>query len=200
VNIMESEVIVIDMTHPILTLTTLALSVDIGSSELDLRQFIELATDNYDDLDQDSVVIFETIDYRKLGVYPVIYQLKDASMNTFEQILYLSVDDRKAPVVSFTNLSLILGSIFNPLEGVQVEEQLESYTIQYFPYFLDVSTPGNKTITYVITDSRGNYTISHRIIEVIPENSDQSIISFIPIILITLIGAGASYYFWKKMY
>jgi len=200
VKLMESEVIVIDMTQPILMLTTLAVHVDVGSSELDLKRFIELATDNYDDLNLDEVIIFETIDYQKLGVYPIIYQLKDSSMNTVEQTLYLTVDDRIAPVVRFTNLSLTLGSTFNPLEGVQVEEQSESYTIKYFPYFLDVSTPGNKTITYVITDSRGNYTISHRIIEVLPENSHQSIISFIPVILITLIGAGASYYFWKKMY
>lgn len=200
VKFMESEVIVIDMTQPMLTLTALSISVDVGSSELDLKHFIDLATDNYDELNPDAVIIFETIDYQQLGVYPVIYQLKDSSLNTFEQTLYVTVDDRQAPIVKFSNLALSLGSPFNPLEGIQVEEQSESYTIKYFPYFLDVSTPGNKTITYVITDSRGNYTVSHRIIEVLPESSHQSIISFIPVILITLIGAGASYYFWKKMY
>jgi len=171
----------------------------VGTTPLDLTKYIEEATDNYDDLDINAVLITDSIDYEVLGVYPVIYLLKDTSLNVTELTLYLTVDDRTPPVVEFTKLSLFAGSTFNPLEGVQVNEQSNSYTIQYFPYLLDTSIPGNKTITYIITDDRGNYTVSNRIIEIIPESNNPSLISFLPVVLITLIGAGASYYFWKRM-
>jgi len=199
VKILETEVLVIDMIQPVLTLSMKSLIVEVGSTYLNLVSYIEVATDNYDDLDSSSVQIHEAIDYEELGVYQVTYVLVDSSMNTTEMILYVSVDDRTPPVVQFTNLSLSTGSPFNPLEGVQVDETSNQYTIQYFPYLLDTSIPGNKTITYIIIDQRGNYTISNRIIEIIPETVPQSMILFLPVILITLIGAGATYYFWKKM-
>jgi hypothetical protein len=199
VKMMETEVIVIDIIQPVLTLSIKALTVEVGTTPLDLTRYIEEATDNYDDLDKNAVLITESIDYEVLGVYPVIYLLRDSSLNVTELTLYLSVDDRTPPVVEFTRLSLLTHSIFNPLEGVQVNEQSNSYTIQYFPYLLDTSIPGNKTITYIITDDRGNYTVSNRIIEIIPESDSPSLISFLPVVLITLIGAGASYYFWKRM-
>jgi len=199
VKSLETEVIVIDMIQPVLTLSMKSLIVEVGSTYLNLVIYIEVATDNYDDLDSSSVQIHEAIDYEELGVYLVTYVLVDSSMNTTEMMLYVSVDDRTPPVVHFTNLFLSTGSPFNPLEGVQVDETSNQYTIQYFPYLLDTSIPGNKTITYIITDERGNYTISNRIIEIIPETTHQSVILFLPVILITLIGAGATYYFWKKM-
>jgi len=199
VKTIETEVIVIDMTQPILTLLMNALSVEVGTVPLDLTKYIEVATDNYDDLDKNSVFISESIDYDVLGVYPVIYLLIDTSLNVTEQTFYLTVDDRTPPIIEFTKLSLVAGSTFNPLEGVQVSEQSTRYTIQYFPYLLDTSMPGNKTITYIITDDRGNYTVSNRIIEILPESHNISLISFLPVILITLMGAGASYYFWKRM-
>jgi len=199
VKMMETEVIVIDMIQPVLTLSIKALTVEVGTTPLDLTKYIEEATDNYDDLDKNAVLITESIDYEVLGVYPIIYLLKDTSLNVTELTLYLTIDDRTPPVVEFTRISIFAGSTFNPLEGVQVNEQSNSYTIQYFPYLLDTSIPGNKTITYVITDDRGNYTVSNRIIEIIPESNNPSLISFLPVVLITLIGAGASYYFWKRM-
>ena len=199
VKIMETEVIVIDTIQPVLTLSMKSLIVEVGSTRLNLVSYIEIATDNYDEIDSSSVQIHEDIDYEKLGVYQVTYMLVDSSMNASEMILYVSVDDRTPPVVQFTNLSLYTGSAFNPFEGVQVDETSNQYTIQYFPYLLDTSTPGNKTVTYIITDERGNYTISNRIIEIIPDSPRQSFVLFLPVILITLIGAGATYYFWKKM-
>ncbi|MCR3906808.1 MAG: DUF5011 domain-containing protein [Tenericutes bacterium] len=196
---LSSEIIVIDIIEPTLLLKQSAVQIQIGNEPLDLYSYIYQAYDNYDNLTIDDVVINHQIDYDTIGVYEVLYTLSDQSQNMSQQILYVSIDDRIAPWISGPPVSMTMHEFFNPLDGIEAGDNLNDYEITFFPKTIDTSTPGDKTITYVITDSRGNYTTFERTITVYPAKERQEVTIYIPVMIVTVLGIASCFYIWKKV-
>lgn len=196
---LDSEVIVLDIVEPVLLLKHSIAHIQIGSEPLNLKSFIYEAYDNYDELTIDDVIIYHQIDYEEIGVYDVLYVLVDQSQNMSQQILYVSIDDWIPPWISGNPLSIATNDFFDPLDGIEAGDNLNDYEITYFPKMIDTSTPGDKTITYIITDSRGNYTTFERIITVYPIKGKREITAYVPVMIVTVLGIASCLYIWKKM-
>ena len=176
-----------------------SITIDIFSHPLNFRSYILDASDNYDDLSIDSVVIDEDIDYQKIGKYLVIYQLSDQSMNQTIKTFNVIIDDFTPPVVSCSSISLNLGEFFDPLLGLIASDNLEEIDIKWFPQMIDTTTPGTKIVSYVVTDTRGNYTTFEREIIIEPTQESFDITQYVPVILVTCLGLAAGLYFYKQM-
>jgi hypothetical protein len=199
VGILQSEIMVIDIIDPELNLKQNSITIDIFSHPLNFRSYILDASDNYDDLSIDSVVIDEDIDYQKIGKYLVIYQLSDQSMNQTIKTFNVIIDDFTPPVVSCSSISLNLGEFFDPLLGLIASDNLEEIDIKWFPQMIDTTTPGTKIVSYVVTDTRGNYTTFEREIIIEPTQESFDITQYVPVILVTCLGLAAGLYFYKQM-
>lgn len=194
-----SEVHVIDIIEPILSLKQTVLNAEIFSEPIELSFFILEIDDNYDDLSIEDVMITDDINYDQLGIYLVTYCLLDSSMNKVLEYMYVIIDDLTPPRVELPPITLGINAYFNPLQGVITNDNLDEVEIHTFPKELDTSVPGIKEITYVISDLRGNYTIGIRKIIVEEVSQEISIKEYIPIVLVTILGGGVCYYIYKKM-
>jgi hypothetical protein len=197
-TILVSEIIVIDLVEPILELKQYALFLQVDSEIIDLKSLIKEASDNYDDLTRDDVEITGDIVYDQIGLYKISYFLRDSSMNVNKRELQVIIDDKTSPVITSTPLQLFVNQTFNPYEGVYVEDNLGEYELFIFPQIVDTSSPGKKKITYVAVDSRGNYTTYIREIIVLEEDKILNITSYLPLVIVTLIGISSIYYIYKK--
>jgi hypothetical protein len=165
-----------------------------------LEFYIQEASDNYDELTIESVTIQDEINYSQIGKYNVIYKIIDSSMNVMIKTLDVTVDDMSPPIVTTSSMILSIGDFCDPLVGFEVIDNLEETTIIWSPQIIDTNTPGIKTISYVVTDSRGNYTTFEREIIVEPMIETFNLIQYLPVVLITVIGIGVGFYFYKQMY
>ncbi len=197
-RILNSEVLVIDIMDPILELKKYSILLQIDSQPIDLFSLVKDLSDNYDNLEVSDLVLEGEVQYNKVGVYHIIYYLKDSSLNTTKRVLQVIVDDRIPPIISSTSLSLYTNQIFNPLEGIYVEDNMGDYELFIFPRSLDTSIPGQKKITYVAVDQRGNYTTYIREITIIEAEKNHELTSYLPIVVITILGIASIYYLYKK--
>ncbi len=195
----EAQLVVIDIIEPVIVLMKNAIFLEVFSDPIDLLALLEEATDNYDNLDISNVVIIEEIDYLSVGVYLVEYILTDLSLNETRATLSVTIDDYTVPLITAFPLTLYANEHFDPLLGVEITDNLHEYTVEVFPKTLDTTIPGVKVVTYVVTDTRGNYTILQREVSVKPREEEIDIKAHMPVIVITVIGAVAIIYFYKKM-
>ncbi len=200
VGILSSEVMVVDIIDPILLLKQDFVIIEVFSSPLNLDFYIQEASDNYDELTIESVTIQDDINYSQIGKYSVTYQIIDSSMNVMIKTLDVTVDDMSPPIVTTSSMILRTGDFCDPLFGFEVIDNLEETKITWSPQIIDTNTPGRKTISYVVTDSRGNYTTFEREIIVEPMIETFDLIQYLPVILITVIGIGVGFYFYKQMH
>jgi hypothetical protein len=197
--ILESELIVLDIIPPTLSLTFQTYTQQVNTPLPDLRSFILDAYDNYDMLSSRDVSITHQIDTQTIGVYTITYMLKDASHNESCAYLEYRVDDYQKPKMTFTELILNYQDVFVPLEGVHIDEHSTKVTVTCYPYTIDTSIPGTYDIVYIATDERGNSTKLTRTITVLPLKEDTDLLSFLPMVSVVLLGAALSFYFWKKL-
>jgi len=69
--------------------------------------------------------------------------------------------------------------------------------IDAYPASIDTQTAGMKTITYVAVDSRGNTTVVHRLVDIIPIQKNAPLSAYIPMFVITAIGVSVIVYLSK---
>ena len=96
-------------------------------------------------------------------------------------------------------VTLKVGEYYDPLLGITIEDNLDDIEIKWFPQILDTSSPGVKIISYVVSDGRGNYTTFDREITVEFVQETFDITRYLPVILITCLGLGAGFYFYKQL-
>ncbi len=198
-SMLETEVLILDIEEPKLILKQTIITVEVMSMPLNLITFIHSLTDNYDHLKVEDVVILGSIDYQTLGRYEIIYQIKDSSQNETCAKLKVIVDDTKPPTLKISSLEMKLNAFFNPLEGIEAFDESGFVTVTYFPKTIDTTTPGKKSVTYIAMDARGNYTTKERIIHITSPEQTYSPDQFLPIVVVTILGGAAIFYFYKRM-
>ena len=198
-TMLETEILILDIEEPKLSLKQSSITVEVMSHPLNLMSFIHFVTDNYDNIKAEDVIISGVINYQMIGRYEVLYRIKDSSQNETTAKLTIIVDDTKPPSLMISPLELKLHSYFNPLEGVEAEDDFGSVTVTYFPKTIDTTTPGKKSITYIAMDSRGNYVTKERVVIIAPPELKHTPIEFLPIVVVTILGGAAIFYFYKRM-
>jgi len=189
---------IIDIIELSIELKQKQMIIQIFDQEIDLISQVKSVYDNYDYLTIDDIIIEHQINYEKIGVYEVKYILKDFSKNQKIEYFYLVIEDKVLPWITFENIKIKQHDYFNPLVGVEYGDNLDFPQITFFPKHLDTSSPGIKTMTYVITDQRGNYIIEDRKIIVESIDDNLNIFEYLPITLITFIGFISILYIKKK--
>jgi hypothetical protein len=199
VGILHTELIILDIHAPTLTLKSNVYYANIHAPLVDLSSYILDAYDNYEDLDRHDVEIFHEININKIGVYLVKFQLVDESMNKSISILEYRIDDINKPQISFEPLILSYRESFLPMTGVTIYEHSSKVSISIFPSIVDTTVPGSYQITYIATDERGNSTKLNRMVTVLPERTNIEVTMYLPVLSIILIGGASTFYFWKKL-
>ncbi|PKK99319.1 MAG: hypothetical protein CVV57_02020 [Tenericutes bacterium HGW-Tenericutes-2] len=197
-TILHTEILIIDIIEPELELKQHAVLLQINSEPLDLKSFIKNASDNYDYLTKDDVSIEGEVKYNRIGLYTITYYLSDSSLNSIKKELVVTIDDRTSPIITSTPLSLHVNQQFNPLEGIHIEDNMGNYELYIFPEFIDTSLAGKKKITYVAVDQRGNYTTYVREIVILDDSKKIELTSYLPVVIVTLLGIASIYYIYKK--
>ncbi len=104
---------------------------------------------------QGSVNIYE------LGVYPIVYTLRDPAGNSSSKTIYVKVVDREKPEIAGAPIYVETGHAFNPKEGLSLQDNYYSYQVLYdllviTDYNVNSDVDGAYYINYMVTDPSGN--------------------------------------------
>ena len=196
--ILHTELIVLDIVAPVLTLKTHLYLARVNDPLVDLYQFILEAYDLYDQLSEHDVMISHFIDIHKIGVYHVSFYLSDQSMNMVSATLEYRIDDYYFPVIHAEPITLPYDSMFNPLDGLSIEEHSTRVTVAIYPLSIDTRKPGTYHITYIATDERGRSSKINRVVTVLEPIDKTEVNDYVPMLIVIIVGASLTYYFWKK--
>lgn len=196
---LETYVIIADIEEPKLILKTRVLRAELNQSPMNLITLIHSVSDNYDTLDVSMVMIISDVDYQTPGRYEVMYRIYDGSLNQAKEILVIIVDDLRPPTISANPMNVMQFQHFDPLEGVEATDQEGSVTIHISPSMIDTSIPGTYILVYTAIDERGNYTMIERQITVVKMEENNTLQSFIPVMVLSLIGIASLYLVYRKM-
>lgn len=196
-SLIETELWLVDIIQPTLTLTHDDILIPYGDNALKLLDFVSEAYDNYDDLSIEDVLIIGEVNVNKIGVYPVMFELRDRSDNLTYATLIVRVDDLERPTLRFDDLIVIEGAMIDPLEGIEGMDNVSNPAILCLNSHIDDYLPGRHVLTYVVMDSRGNYQIYERVLIIAPIDRSISLIQYVPVILITVLGLIASIFTYR---
>lgn len=197
-TLLAFEIMIIDLVEPTLKIRQDYYVHDIGKSEIDLSSFIEEAYDNYDLLSIEDVIITHDVSWEIMGKYDVTFVLTDQSMNKTSLNFTLIIDDRTPPTLKMEDLTTLQGDLISLTEGIEVYDNQGLPHIYTFPEMINSDEPGTYIITYIVIDQRGNYIMADRKITIMPEEQDNTLISFIPLAILLLSGCGIIYFLYKK--
>ncbi len=188
---LETEIIVVDVDPPILTLKQSFIYISLETSFLDLSDFIHEAYDLYDDIDKDNVQIASKITFHQAGRYEVIYTLIDHALNHSESILIVVIEDTIKPTLVFEHMTIYPDAYFNVMDFVEAfdNDAIEG-PIMCNCSHIDFSIPGEKTVQLYARDVRGNLIEETMIINVLPYPTKISALSYLPMLVVILIGGG----------
>jgi hypothetical protein len=196
---LDTDLIVADIEEPILMMSTSVVYVQVNQAPLDLFQWIQSVSDQYDTLDSTMVHISSDIDYQKPGRYRVTYSIRDSSLNESVQTVTVIVDDKIPPVITVTPISIRQYDTFDPLVGIDYSDDFGPISIITSPETMDTSIPGTRVIVYIVVDSRGNYTTTERLLTIIPMEKQYAIGQFIPMMVVIALGCASLYVMYRKM-
>lgn len=192
------DLVIIDPQEPRLTLKKYTVIKEWGETSYDFYQLIDEVSDNYDTLTKSDVIVTHTIDWTQLGRYDVLFYVMDQSKNKTSANLVFVIDDRQSPTLSFDDLIIREGDILDLWEGVHMSDNHHIHQTYVFPNRLETTQPGHYTLTYVVMDERGNYVIKDRSITIEPNPHSYTLVSFLPMGFVFLIGGAILYILYKK--
>jgi hypothetical protein len=196
-TLFETELWLVDITEPILTLTHSTFHMEYGDEPIILSDFIDEVDDNYDELTKDDVFITGDANPLIIGNYMIVYELSDYSNNHTKAMLNIVIDDHERPTLSFEELVVTEGSIINFYEGIEGYDNYGQPNILCLNQQMTDFVPGSYVLTYVVMDVRGNYRIYERTLIIEPFNQQVSIMNYLPVIIITLLGILASFFNYR---
>ncbi len=188
---------ILDIIAPEIELNQYDIFVELNSEPYNFYENIWSASDNYDALTKDDVVIKYDISYDKIGVYTVLYQLTDDSLNQTNVYLSFVVDDFTKPLVTIDDIVVKKNESIDFLSGIHVIDD-SLYEIYYDSTYIDFNRVGTQYLTYVIMDERGNYQTYIRRIDILKNQKPFDYWSFAPMGLVLILSAILSFYVYQK--
>lgn len=156
-------VIVLDITSPVITLN--GSNPHIQSEDTIYKDAGATALDNVNG--RLSVKVIGSVDYHTPGTYSIKYVAEDASGNLAAATRSVTITDNTAPLISLQGENPYVqneGEPYNEPGYIATDNSNGPVNVQV-KGLVDVTTPGNYSLTYVATDSEGNISeISRTII------------------------------------
>ncbi len=194
-SISSKSVLIVDEIPPTLTLTKSRVEVDVLSEPLDLTLFIDEVGK---DLTAEDVVIIEDILYDTVGVYEVIYKLKDKHGNETVERLIIKVLDKEAPIIKVDDIVVDVNDNIDLKTGVYAQDNY-SNNLKVSIYETNFKQePGTYYVIYEVIDEAGNHTYHKRIITVSGKTKSQQIYLYV-VCAVVVFGLGAlGVFIYKK--
>lgn len=191
----SKRVLIVDEILPTLILTKSKIEIDVLSEPLDLTLFIGEIGKN---LMVEDVIIIEDILYDKVGVYEVIYLLKDRHGNKTTEKLTVKVLDKEAPVIKAEDIVIDIEDEIDLKTGVYVEDNY-SKNLKVNIYETNFKQePGTYYVIYEVIDEAGNHTYHKRIITVRGKTKSQEIYLFAVGVVVVLSLGALGIFLYKK--
>lgn len=187
---------VVDNIPPSLSLTQSNLTIHVFSDPLDLFDYIDHIGKN---LTKENLFIEENIDYETVGVYEVIYTLKDHHHNETIKTLTIKVIDKEPPIIKASDLTIDLKDTLNLNEGVYVEDNY-SKNLKATIYETNYKhVPGKYYVIYEVVDEAGNHTYHERVIIVRGKTPTQNLYLYAVILVgVSLVVVGGFILYKKR--
>lgn len=194
-SISSKSVLIVDEIPPTLTLTKSRVEVDVLSEPLDLTLFIDEVGK---DLTAEDVFIIEDILYDVVGVYEVIYKLKDKHGNETVERLIIKVLDKEAPIIKVDDIVVDVNDNIDLKTGVYAQDNY-SNNLKVSIYETNFKQePGTYYVIYEVIDEAGNHTYHKRIITVSGKTKSQQIYLYV-VCAVVVFGLGAlGVFIYKK--
>src|SRR5690606_29008675 len=191
-----------DFSIPEIMLKTQHVYFEYGSDPIDLKRYIEAVYDQYDQVAIDDVIITDQIEWEKVGVYQVNYELVDESGNRGSAFLYFYVTDTVAPKLDVQQITIQKNQHFNYLEYVAAYDNYDldiTQKVRMHPSYIPTSIPGFYEVIFYVHDSSGNYEEMKIVIKV--EDLDtwwDYVIYFGGLVVIIGLGIFFYYFYYKR--
>ncbi|ERJ11141.1 immunoglobulin-like domain-containing protein [Haloplasma contractile] len=155
------KVIVTDQTEPEVTFKQD--SFELFTENIDWLSYCNVS-DDYFSRDQLEVrLINSTVNINKVGSYQLTIGATDPLGNTLEKTIDIQIVDTKAPNINGLKKEQIIkvGDEFDPIGHLTFVDEGTEDLSEYIEVFgdYDVNEPGEYTITILVQDESGNYTI-----------------------------------------
>lgn len=197
-SILRTSIQIKDTINPVLALKTTQVTMSLNDT-LDLKSIILKASDNYDNLTINDVIIQTDLNSTKIGFYEAIYDLTDKSLNKTSVKVHIYVRDIKKPIVYIEDIMSQNYHQIDLMGGIEIQEQ-HRYQLHLLETNLE-NRPGSYQALYLIVDQYGNHTYHLRNITLLKDTSyDKPVGLYIYYVCIGLIGLGVSifYYLYKR--
>lgn len=194
-SISSKSVLIVDEVLPTLTLTKSKIEVNVLSEPLDLTSFIGEIGKN---LTVEDVIIIEDISYDIVGVYEVIYKLKDKHGNETIERLIIKVLDKEAPIIKAEDIIVNINDEVDLKAGVYAHDNY-SNNLKVSIYETNFKQePGTYYVIYEVIDEAGNHTYHKRIITVSGKTKSQKIYLYAVGVVIVLSLGALGIFLYKK--
>ena len=150
------------------------------------------------DLTAEDVFIIEDILYDVVGVYEVIYKLKDKHGNETVERLIIKVLDKEAPIIKVDDIVVDVNDNIDLKTGVYAQDNY-SNNLKVSIYETNFKQePGTYYVIYEVIDEAGNHTYHKRIITVSGKTKSQQIYLYV-VCAVVVFGLGAlGVFIYKK--
>lgn len=150
-----------DLSYPEIILTTQQAYIAYGTDHINFLDYVESVYDSYDkNLNISDVEVHSNINFNSIGLYQVLFSLKDQSGNQGQAILYFYLNDYEKPVIEATHISLRQNTQINLLSYATAYDNYDgdiSHLIKMNPAFIPMHQVGFYELTFYVHDSSGNY-------------------------------------------
>ncbi|PRS26193.1 hypothetical protein C6W19_25865 [Bacillus sp. RJGP41] len=130
------------------------------------------ATDNIDGTITSKVTITGSVNLRKVGIYKLVYSVKDKTDNKTTVTRTINVVDKVKPTLKGTGLedaTIAIGNTFYLLRGITADDNADGNLTSEIKTAgtVDIQKAGTYRLVYSVTDKSGNKATAERTVEVI---------------------------------
>ncbi len=190
-----------DLSYPEIILSTQQAYIAYGIDHINYLDYVENVHDSYDkNLTINDVEVDSTIDFSSIGLYQVIFKLKDQSGNEGQAMLYIYLNDYEKPMIEATHISVLQNTQVNLLNYATAHDNYDgdiSHLIKMNPAFIPMHQVGFYELTFYVHDSSGNYAETKVLLTI---EKAQTIFDHIYYVLggIVIVGGLVIYYIYAK--
>lgn len=190
-----------DDLAPELILKNVLVYVTVFSEPVNLLDYVESVSDNYDlDIQYENILVEESINYQKIGLYKVIYQIKDSSNNIGINQLYIHIKDYEAPFIHVTLSDIKVGDKIYLPDYFLVTDNYDgdiTHQLKFSPGYIPTHQEGHYEVIAYVYDSSGNYHEEKIVITVLPNDDLYMYLGYIGGFVV-IVGCVSLFYIYKK--
>lgn len=190
----QTTIYIIDDQKPTLVLKDQVIKIFLEHEKINFYKNIENYYDNYDEKEQLQIEILEDIDYKKIGLYEVMYIITDQSYNKNEVVLKVYIDLKYEKLL--TGESIIVEQFSKHTIGMGITYGKNVVNVATFPSAIDTTTIGEKELLYIVYDQRGNYEEFLQTINVVAKEEEFKIKPYILIIIVDVLATSLFIYIY----